>query len=325
MSVSPLAGTFFANRSSMEGKVAVVTGAASGIGLEFSRRLVVEYGMTVVMADVDSEALARESGKLKVDGGGRITKAGRAIAFTMDVRNRADFVRLLAMAQRQNDGCIDVCMFNAGVLGAGVNVLPTDSDDSRSKHGNQEADWRWVLDVNLFGVLHGLQIFTPAVSRQSRPGLVAVTASDRGLDIGGAPGCTASYATSKHALLGLCEALEGELTRRKLLETQIQLAVFCPGLVASALWDAARAETQRAAVDRRALATREKPGRFMAEWGTPLADAVDTFVEDVARGQFLCDAVPGQAKESFERRAGYIMDGCMPSGRRIVMPPSSKL
>ena len=328
--VSPLAGTFFANRSSMEGKVAVVTGAASGIGLEFSKRLVTDYGMTVLMADVDKEALARAWDQLSRNTSERNTgKSGKAIMFPMNVRKRADFVRLLDLAQQQNDGSVDVCLFNAGVSGAGINVLSKDRLDSNGKEevrsSNQEADWRWVLDVNLFGVLHGLQVFTPAMSRQGRPGLVSVTASDRGLDIGGVPGCTASYATSKHALLGLCEALEGELARRGLLATQIQLAVLCPGLVASSLWDTGRAESQRAAEDRRALAAQEGPRRFMEEWGTPVSDAIDTFLEDVSQGRFLCDSVPGQLKNSFERRAGYVLNGCMPSDRRIVMPPSSKL
>lgn len=329
-SVSPLAGTFFADRSSMEGKVAVVTGAASGIGLEFSKRLIIDYQMTVLMADVDREALARVSEPLNSNTGEHNTgKTGRAIMFPMNVRKRADFVRLLDLAQQQNEGSVDVCLFNAGVSGAGINVLSKDGHgghaQEEARRSKQEADWRWVLDVNLFGVLHGLQVFTPAMSRQERPGLVSVTASDRGLDIGGVPGCTASYATSKHALLGLCEALEGELARRGLLATQIQLAVLCPGLVASSLWNARRAEAQRAAGDRRALAAPEGPRRFMEEWGTPVSDAVDTFLEDVARGRFLCDSVPGQLKQSFERRSGYILNGCMPSDRRIVMPPDSKL
>lgn len=329
MSASPLSGTFFADRPSMRGKVGVVTGAASGIGLEFARRCVLEFGMTVLLADVDAAGLQREVDRLneeindgdRDDGGIKIgskdPENGRAIAVPVDVRKRADYVRLLERARRaSSSACVDVCLLNAGVLGAGVNVL------TGGELTQQERDWRWVLDVNLFGVLHGLQVFIPYISQQSRPGLVAVTASDRGLDIGGAPGCTAGYATSKHAVLAMCESLEGELVRKN-LDKQIQLSVMCPGLVASKLWDAKRAEEQRPASDKRgAIQARDSQRMIMEEWGTSLEDTIDTFLEGMARGQFICDSVPGQAQESFGRRAEYILGGFMPSDRRIQMPTS---
>lgn len=264
------------------------------------------FGMKVVMADVDDEALKQETERLNhnsCDG----TPA--AIAVRMDVRKRSDFVQLLKVAQdTSSNGSVDVCLFNAGVLGAGVNVLRGD-----------EADWRWVLDVNLFGVLHGLQVFTAAVAKQTHPGLIAVTASDRGLDIGGRPGCTASYATSKHGTIAMCESLEGELAAKK-LGKKIQISVFCPGLVASSLWDVARAEEQRASTERRKMiAVRESQRQIMQNLGTSLSDTIDTFLDDVKRGKFICDSVSGQAQESFERRAEYISHGLMPSDRRMSM------
>jgi len=302
--MSELAGTFFADRRSMEEKVAVITGAASGIGLEFSRRCVVSFGMQVLMADVDSETLSSEVERLNSGSSG----GGKAIAVRVDVQKRSDYVRLLEVAQQATpSGCIDVCLFNAGVLGGGVHVLK-----------GREADWRWVLDVNLFGVLHGLQIFTPALVKQSRPGLISITASDRGLDIGGTPGCTASYATSKHGVIGMCEALEGELTTKK-LGGQIQLSVMCPGLVSSTLWNVARAEKQRSASVKRNITFKESQRQFMENLGTSVSDAVETFLDGVRRGQFICDSVPGQAQESFERRAEYIVGGLMPSERRMSM------
>lgn len=304
--MSALAGTFFANRSSMEGKIAVVTGAASGIGLEFSRRCITTFGMKVVMADVDEEALKHETERLNRD-----SRDGTAVAIAVrtDVRKRSDLIQLLKVAQRtSSNGSVDVCLFNAGVLGAGVNVLRGD-----------ETDWRWVLDVNLFGVLHGLQVFTAAVAEQARPGLIAVTASDRGLDIGGAPGCTASYATSKHGTIAMCESLEGELAAKK-LGKKIQISVLCPGLVASSLWDVVKSEDQRSSKDRRrTIAVRESQKQIMQNLGTSVSDTIDTFLDDVKRGKFICDSVPGQAQESFERRAEYISQGLMPSDRRMGM------
>ena len=168
----------------MEGKLAVATGAANGIGLEFARQCVQNFGMSVVIADVDAAALGAAATMLRGLG-------GDVTAVVTDVRRRADVERLLVEAQRASaDGNVDVAFFNAGVLGSGVTVMKGD-----------EAAWRWVLDVNLFGVLHGLQVFTPVCSKQHRPCLIAATASTQGLDIGGPPGSTASYATSKADLL----------------------------------------------------------------------------------------------------------------------------
>eukprot|EP00555_Chaetoceros_dichaeta_P009438 CAMPEP_0198266966 /NCGR_PEP_ID=MMETSP1447-20131203/30942_1 /TAXON_ID=420782 /ORGANISM="Chaetoceros dichaeta, Strain CCMP1751" /LENGTH=308 /DNA_ID=CAMNT_0043957303 /DNA_START=101 /DNA_END=1027 /DNA_ORIENTATION=+ len=305
--MSKLAGTFFTNLVSMKGKVAVITGAASGIGLEFSRRCVISFGMHVVMADIDDHDLTREVNRINTEVNGGSSGGGRAIAVRTDVRKRDHYVRLLDVAQRASpSGCIDVCLFNAGVLGAGVQVLK----------GN-ENDWRWVLDVNLFGVLHGLQVFTPAIAKQTRPGLIAVTASDRGLDIGGSPGCTASYATSKHGLMGMCESLEGELAAKN-LGGQIQLSILCPGLVASSLWNASKAEEQRLVSDKRTINYKKGQQQFMESLGTSVSDTIDTFLDGVTRGKFICDSVPGQAQESFGRRAEYIAGGLMPSDRRLT-------
>eukprot|EP01046_Picozoa_sp_COSAG06_P044333 COSAG06_NODE_5958_length_3184_cov_1.579903_1_plen_144_part_10 len=116
-----LAGAFFADRASMEGKVAVVTGAASGIGLEFARRCAVEYGMHVAMADIDAVELAREAEQLSASAA---ASGGSATAVPTDVRLREDIEHLLSVAQslggEAGAGCVDAALFNAGVLGAGV-------------------------------------------------------------------------------------------------------------------------------------------------------------------------------------------------------------
>ena len=297
--MSELAGTFFADRASMVGKVAVVTGAGSGIGLELARRCALTFGMTVVMGDVDAEALAREAARL----------GPAAVPVVADVRRRADSLRLLEAARRaSSSGRVDCAFLNAGVAGAGAGV---------SVLRGSEADWRWLLDVNLFGLLHGLQVFGPAMAAQGgAPGLLAVTASDRGLDVGGLPGCTAAYATSKHGAVAMCEALEGELTTAG-LGGRVQLSVLCAGLVNSNLWAHDRAEAQRDAADRSGVQAKKSQRMIFESMGTSVADTVDTFFEGVVRGQFICDSVPGQAQETFARRAAYIMEGRMPSDARM--------
>jgi NAD(P)-dependent dehydrogenase (short-subunit alcohol dehydrogenase family) len=142
MAKQQLAGTFFADRAQMAGKVAVITGAASGIGLEMAHRCVLSFGMHVIMGDVDAAGLSREVERLNGLVG---AKGGGATGVLTDVRKREDVVKLLEAGQKAGGGSVDVALFNAGVLGGGVNVLKSN-----------EADWRWVLDVNLFGVLHGV-------------------------------------------------------------------------------------------------------------------------------------------------------------------------
>ena len=106
-----LAGTFFSDRASMAGKVAVVTGAASGICLEFARRCVVDYGMTCIMGDVGGDALAAAAAELTSAADG-----GSALAVPTDVRKRDDIEALLAAAQgASSSGCVDAALFNAGV------------------------------------------------------------------------------------------------------------------------------------------------------------------------------------------------------------------
>ena len=300
-----LAGTFFSDRASMAGKVAMVTGAASGIGLEFARRCCADFGMHVVMGDVDGEALERAAAELQLTAAAK--GEGSALAVTTDVRKREDIEALLAAARSATpEGCVDAALFNAGVLGAGVNVLK-----------GSEADWRWVLDVNLFGILHGLQVFTPVVAAQARPCLIAATASTQGLDIGGPPGSTASYATSKHGIMAMMESLEGELAFKN-LRGQVQLSVLCPGLVASGIWDVGKSESQRNPEDIRGVTAKDTQRQFF-ELGTSVKDTIATFLEGVKQGQFICDSVPGQAQEIFARRAEYIGGGMMPSDRRSKM------
>lgn len=297
--MATLAGSFFGAAADMAGKVAVVTGSASGIGLEFASRCCSEFNMHVVMADVDATELVARAAELTAAG------PGVATAVPSDVRHRADIEALLAAGQSATpSGCVDVVLLNAGVLGAGINVLK----------GN-EADWRWVLDVNLFGVLHGLQVFVPAVSEQARPCLIAATASTQGLDIGGPPGSTASYATSKHGVMAMMESLEGELAFKQ-LDRQIQLCVLCPGLVASAIWDVGKSESQRGNAEKRSIEAKDSQRKFFETEGTSTSDTIDEFLRGVVRGKFICDSTEGQAQEVFARRASYIASGALPSDWR---------
>lgn len=163
------------------GRVAVVTGAASGIGRAIAEALV-QQGATVVAADMDPriEVAAAEIG---------------AVARTLDVRD-ADAVQLLAEEVVATHGRVDILVNNAG-----VGPLAPVSDLTI-------ADYRWVMDINYFGVVHGVKAFLPFLASNPEGGHIVNTASLAGLVAG--PGMTA-YSASKFAVVAFTEALAAEL------------------------------------------------------------------------------------------------------------------
>lgn len=186
------------------GKVAVISGAASGIGRAIAERCVSE-GMKVVLADVDEASLARAEAELKALG-------GDALGVRTDVSKRSDMEQL---ARRTLDafGLVHLLVNNAGV-GAGGTAWEATWND-----------WEWVIGVNLWGVIHGVKVFTPLMLAQNTECHIVNTASAAGLLVGGG---SAPYATSKHAVVALSESLYLALQQRKAL---VKVSVLCPGLV----------------------------------------------------------------------------------------------
>ena len=187
----------------LTGKVAVVTGAASGIGLAISRRLGAD-GMRVMMADVEEPALAAAAKDLAAEG------IETAVAVT-DVRS-AQSVDALASATLEHFGAVHVVCNNAGVAGGGPAwEIPLNV-------------WEWVLGVNLFGVVHGIRAFVPHLVAQGE-GHIVNTASVAGLLT--AP-WMAPYNASKHAVVGVSETLYHELAA---IGSAVGVSVLCPGFV----------------------------------------------------------------------------------------------
>ena len=196
-----------------QGKVAVVTGAASGIGRALADRSAQE-GMQVVLADVEEDALARTAEQLKA-GGAQVT------AVRTDV-SRAGDVERLAQAAFDTYGAVHLLFNNAGV-GGGSTVW----DSSL-------ADWQWVLGVNLWGVIHGIHYFMPRMLEQGDEGYVVNTASAAGLTTSWALG---AYTVSKHAVVALSEALVMQLAAQG---ARIKASVLCPMWVNTRIADAER-------------------------------------------------------------------------------------
>lgn len=197
----------------LKGKVAVVTGAASGIGRGLAERFGRE-GMRVVLADVEEAPLAAAR-----DAVARL--GAEAIAVTTDVSNGPQ-VEALARRALEAYGAVHVLCNNAGV-GAGGMAWELSA-----------ADWEWVLGVNLWGVIHGIRAFVPQMVAQGQ-GHVVNTASIAGLVA--APGL-AAYCASKHAVVAISECLHHDLTMRT--GGQVRVSVLCPAWVKTRIADAER-------------------------------------------------------------------------------------
>ena len=170
----------------LKGKVAVVTGAASGIGLAMSQRFVSE-GMPVVMADVEEEALAASASQLEAEG-------ADVLGVLCDVSDAAA-VRDLADQTLSAYGGVHVVCNNAGVGPAGL-MLETTPEE-----------WEWIVGVNVMGVAHGVIAFAPLMV-EAGEGHIVNTASEAGLVTNSVLGM---YCATKHAVVGLTESLWREV------------------------------------------------------------------------------------------------------------------
>ncbi len=194
---------------SFEGKVAVLTGGASGFGLACAR-LGARLGMKLVLVDVQANALDRAQSELRGQGAQVWTR----------VVNVADAQQMQALAQFVVDqvGVPHVVFNNAGVAAGGL------------LWENTLTDWQWVLGVNLWGVVHGVRLFTPLMLAEARRdpsyrGHVVNTASMAGLLT---PPNMGIYNVSKHAVVSLTETLYQDL---RLVTDQVSASVLCPYFV----------------------------------------------------------------------------------------------
>jgi NAD(P)-dependent dehydrogenase (short-subunit alcohol dehydrogenase family) len=190
-------------------KVAVITGGASGLGREFANQAA-ERGMKVVLADVQQDALDQTRSELEARG-------VEVLAMLCDVR-KGEQVQALADATMERFGAVHLVFNNAGV-GSGGLIWE-----------NSEADWEWVLGVNVWGVIHGVRIFTRlmldcAARDPSFEGHIVNTASMAGLLNAPTMGV---YNVSKHAVVSLSESLYHDL---QLVEAPIGASVLCPYFV----------------------------------------------------------------------------------------------
>ena len=288
----------------LKGRTAVVTGGASGMGRAFCERFA-QAGMKIVMADIEQAALDQAAAALQANG-------AEVLALRCDVSKPEDHQAVLDAAL-QRFGAVNVVCLNAGVGGG----------NGRSWTLSLE-DWRWTLDVNLWGVIHGIRTFVPHLLTHG-DGHVVTTASIAGHTSSpfGAP-----YNVSKHAVVTVSETLYHELRKES---STVGVTCLCPGFVATNILDSNRnrpggppipASTAEKGEER----PREAGGsrfieiaRRMIDNGKPPAEVADLVHDAILSNQFwlFTDEV---WDIPIERRHGEILERrapTLPTPRRI--------
>lgn len=256
----------------LSSKVAVVTGAASGIGLALATRFTAE-GMKVVLADVETAPLAAAESALRAQG-------AAVLAVRTDVMQEIEVERL-ADAAFDAWGPVHVLCNNAGVAGGGG---AADFWDVAAE------DWDWVLGVNFWGVLYGIRHFVPRMLAHGEPGHIVNTASVAGLLTGVV---SAPYTISKHGVVALSEALYKNLKTR---QARLSASVLCPGWVNTHILDAAR----------------NRPGALQAAGSvedamTPQRQAMMDAIRGFVQNGFQPDAIAARVIDAIRGDRFYIM------------------
>jgi NAD(P)-dependent dehydrogenase (short-subunit alcohol dehydrogenase family) len=250
-----------ASMNRLQGRVAVITGAASGIGLAMAQRFARD-GMKLVLADIETDALQGALAGLQAQG-------ASAIAVTVDVAD-AHSVAVLADAAYDSFGAVHVLCNNAGVA-ASVLIQPV--------WETSLADWQWTMSVNLMGVVHGLRAFVPRMLAGGEPGHIVNTASVAGLLSGSGP-----YFASKHGVVCISEGLYKDF---KAMDAKLSASVLCPGVIRTAILDAER-NRPAACGPRTDLSTLSESAQ---RWASGFRDAIEAGIDPALVADAVADAI----------------------------------
>jgi NAD(P)-dependent dehydrogenase (short-subunit alcohol dehydrogenase family) len=263
-----------------QGKIAVITGAASGIGLGLAARAGAE-GMTVVLVDVDGAALESARDELESNG-------VPAHARTADVSDRESVFRL-ADEVSSNIGETWLLVNNAGVF-VGAPLLDTGPEQSE-----------FMIGVNLWGVIHGVQAFVPGMV-QRNSGYVVNTSSVDGLVT--APNA-AIYNATKHAVAALTETLHREL---EIAQSAVGVSVLCPGAIETNILESLRHWPARLGTP---PAPRERISPAIVDLMSP-SEVADITFDAIAERRFWILTHPGLYDAAIRARAEGVIDGTNP-------------
>jgi NAD(P)-dependent dehydrogenase (short-subunit alcohol dehydrogenase family) len=262
------------------GKVAVITGAASGFGRAFAEKGA-SLGMKLVLADVNPEALAQTVDTLRAGG-------AEAIGVPTDVSN-ATQVEALAQAALDAFGKVHLLFNNAGV-GSGGFLWESSAND-----------WAWVFNVNVMGVANGVRAFTPIMLRQNEPAHIVNTASVAALL---SPPAMGIYNASKHAVASLTETLYHDLQLAQAAKPEtaagggeVGCSLLCPAFVPTGIADAERARPAELCNDsgptRSQIAACKQLQRAVQSGKLTAADVAEITFEAIAARRFYIITHPG--------------------------------
>jgi len=284
-----------------KGRVAVITGAASGLGREFADRAA-ELGMKLVLADVQADALERATDDLLAGG-------AEVLAMVCDVSKGAHVQELADAAIARFHG-IHLVFNNAGV-GSGGLVWE-----------NTEADWQWVLGVNLWGVIHGVRVFMHAMLDCAKrdpdyEGHIVNTASMAGLLNAPAMGV---YNVSKHAVVALSETLYHDL---QLVNAPIGASVLCPYFVPTGIHQSHRNRPEELKPEMRPtpsqLASQALTTKAVESGKVSALDVSRLTFDAIREGQFYIYSHP-QALGGVQERMEAIVSGANPPDPYAATP-----
>lgn len=194
-------------------KVAVITGAASGIGRAIAERCAQEE-MNVVLSDIEEQALTRAAEEMR--------EAGATVLAVLTDVSKADDVNMLAQKTLDAFGSVHLVCNNAGVIG-GASIWESTL-----------ADWKWIMGVNLLGTIHGVRTFVPIMLEQATEGHIINSASVAGLTSYHGSGV---YKVTMHGIITLSETLHHELAQQ---DAKIKVSILCPGFVNTRILDSER-------------------------------------------------------------------------------------
>ncbi len=272
----------------LEGKVAVVTGAASGIGKAVATRAA-EAGMRVVLADIEEGPLKETEAALAASG-------ADVLAVATDVSS-GESVEALRDQALSHYGAVHVVHNNAGVGVFGpLWTVP-------------EADWRWILGVNLWGVIHGIRVFVPLLVEQGE-GHVVNTASVAGLT---SPPYLGPYNATKHAVVTMSETLYGDLRNAG---SRVGVSVLCPGFVNTRIHESGRNRPSWAPEPPPEPGAGELIGTAVTTGMDPLVVG-DLVIDAVRTGRFYILPHP-HMRPAIEARLHAIIDGSAPAEMNLA-------
>ncbi|HKW93802.1 MAG TPA: SDR family NAD(P)-dependent oxidoreductase [Methylomirabilota bacterium] len=274
------------------GRVAVVTGAASGIGLALAERFAAE-GMKVVMADIELAALQSAAE--------RVRKTAPAVLATRVDISRAEDVERLARETYDGFGAAHVLCNNAGVAVLGA------------VHEHTLADWQWVINVNLWGVIHGVRAFVPRMLASGDEGHIVNTASMAGLTT--APFMSV-YDVTKHGVVALSESMYKEFA---LSGAPIGVSVVCPGLINTNIMHSARNRPEELAEEGKAGPMAQAFGQALSDrlvGGYPPSEVAEQVVLGIREGRFYVVPAQPEVKSNIAVRAQDLIELRNPTLRR---------